>query len=100
MPSSSIRKATPSAKPPAAGIQPIPPAASASSMAGISSDQTDAAIITPAAKPKKIRCAPAPAFFRNKNTTAAPSVVIRNVKPVPPAAHFNASNIKSTPLFC
>ena len=58
-------------------------------MAGISRDQTAAAVMTPAAKPRKIRWAIAVACLRKKNTTAAPKVVIKNVKPVPPAAHSN-----------
>ena len=39
----------------AAGIHPTCPASSARSMAGISNDHTDAAIITPAANPRNIR---------------------------------------------
>ena len=50
-----MRNATPMANPPAAGIHPTCPASSARSMAGISNDHTDAAIITPAANPRNIR---------------------------------------------
>ena len=80
----------PSTKPPAAGIHPMPPAFSASLIAGISRDHTDAAIITPAANPRKTLCIFILISPRNRNTIAAPSVVIRNVKPVPPAAQINA----------
>ena len=48
---SSISKANPSANPPAAGKKASRPSAAAASMAGSSSDQTDAAVITPAAQP-------------------------------------------------
>jgi hypothetical protein len=56
-------------------------------MAGISKLHTLAAIITPAAKPKKAFCtfSLCPSFLMKK-TTAAPNVVIENVKPVPAAA--------------
>ena len=86
-PSSSSRKPTPRTKPPTAGSQPGVPAASASSMAGMSRLHTDAAIITPAAKPRKMRCTAALSRARNRKTMAAPVAVIRKVKPVPTAAH-------------
>ena len=73
-------------KPPAAGIHPVPPEASASSIAGIKSDHMEAATITPAAKPKRIRCASGEDSFLKKNTTAEPSAVMKKVKPVPAAA--------------
>ena len=76
----------PSRNPPAAGIQPMCPAASASEIAGIKRLQTEAAIITPAANPRKIFCAPPLICLRKRNTIAAPSVVIKNVKPVPAEA--------------
>ena len=78
------------ANPPAAGIQPIWPASSARSMAGMSSDHTEAAIMTPAAKPKNTRWSSMLLRLRNRNTDAAPSVVMRNVNPVPAAAHKSA----------
>ena len=56
-------------------------------MAGINSDHTEAATITPAANPRKILCTDALTSLRKKKTTDAPSVVIKNVNPVPPAAH-------------
>ncbi len=90
------RKAMPSADPPAAGSQPAIPWLSASSMAGISSDQTDAAIITPAANPMKIRCIfTLSRWRRSKKTMAEPNVVIKKVKPVPNAAHKMVSFIVS-----
>ena len=98
MPSSAIRKATPKTNPPAAGTHPTCPAPSASSMAGISRDQTDAAIITPAANPRKIRWAEAVTCLRKKNTTAAPREVIRKVNPVPPAAQSSDCVINFTPF--
>ena len=80
-------KAIPTTKPPAAGCHPGTPAASASSMAGSSRLNTDAATITPAAKPRNTRCSPACTDPRKKNTVPAPRAVMRKVKPVPPAAH-------------
>ena len=65
-------------------------------MAGISSDQTDAAIITPAANPMKIRCIfTLSRWRRSKKTMAEPNVVIKKVKPVPNAAHKMVSFIVS-----
>ena len=58
-------------------------------IAGISRDHTDAAIITPAAKSRKTLCIFILIRRGTGNTIAAPSVVIRNVKPVPPAAQIN-----------
>ena len=85
------RKTPPRIKPPAAGIQPICPLASASSIAGMRRDHTDAAIMTPAANPKKTLCIFSCMSFFKKKTVAAPRAVIKNVNPVPPAAHFKAS---------
>ena len=62
---------------PAAGSQPVPPAACDCSMAGIRSDHILAAIITPAAKPSMIRCSPALAVRRKRKTVAAPRAVIK-----------------------
>ena len=67
-------------------------------MAGMSSDQTDAAIITPAANPKKIRWARALVRPRNKNTRLDPRLVIKKVKPVPTAAQISASCMELTPV--
>ena len=47
----------------------------------------EAAIITPAANPKKIRWIDALISFLKKNTVAEPMLVIKNVNPVPAIAH-------------
>ena len=60
------------------------------SMAGINSDQTDAAIITPAANPRNTRCMAGLMSFRKKNTMPAPRIVARQVKPVPSIAYINS----------
>ena len=65
----------PSRKPTTAGRYACPPLASAISMAGMSSDQTEAAIITPEAKPSSAFCTFAPICFLKKNTVAEPSTV-------------------------
>ena len=49
-----------------------------------------AAIITPAANPRKIRWTVGSGRLRKKNTVAAPRAVSRAVNPVPPAAHNSA----------
>ena len=54
------------------------------------SDQTDAAIITPAAKPKKIFCNTGDISFLKKKTIDAPSTVARHVAPVPMIANINS----------
>ena len=83
MRSSASRNSAPSTKPPAAGSQAGPPASWAISMAGIKSDQTEAAIITPAAKPRNARCMPCGISFLKKKTVAAPSAVAKKVNIVP-----------------
>ena len=52
--SSAMRNATPRRNPPAAGSQPGTPRFSACSIAGLRSDHTLAATMTPAAKPRKM----------------------------------------------
>jgi hypothetical protein len=84
------RKAMPRTDPPAAGTHPTMPMASASSMAGIRRLHMLAAIITPAANPRKIRWTVGSGRLRKKNTVAAPRAVSRAVNPVPPAAHNSA----------
>jgi hypothetical protein len=59
-------------------------------MAGINSDHTEAAIITPAAKPRKALCTFFPISFLKMNTTLAPRAVIKKVNPVPAAAQLIA----------
>ena len=66
-------------------------------MAGMSRLQTDAAIITPAANPRKMRCMSAEDCFFVKNTIAAPITVIENVNPVPAAAQRSACVINNLP---
>ena len=73
--SSKSRKPMPSRKPAAAGSHSIPPCAAVSSIAGMSSDQTDAAIITPEAKPSRAFCRAGFISPLRKNAIAAPSVV-------------------------
>ena len=51
-----------------------------------------AAIITPAANPSISRWTAGLFLFPRKKTAAAPSAVMKNVKPVPPAASNNACN--------
>ena len=92
--SSAMRKATPRRKPPAAGSQPGTPSPSACSIAGLSSDHTLAATITPAAKPRKMWCMSLRSE-RKKNTTAEPAVVMSQVKPQPSAAHASACGMLS-----
>ena len=75
--SSNSRNSTPTQNPPAAGTkaQTPSPAASASSRAGISRLHTDAATMTPAAKPDSTRCTLRRSCRRRKNTHPAPSDV-------------------------
>ncbi len=68
----------PSRKPTAGGSQPIRPSSSDLSMAGSRSDQTEAAIITPAAKPVKIFCIAGRICPRIRYTMAAPDTVPMN----------------------
>jgi hypothetical protein len=70
-------------------------------MAGISRDQTEAAIMTPPAKPKNNLRTSADISLRKKNTTAAPSAVIKNVPPVPRSANKTGfkSVIKTSVIF-
>ena len=73
--SSARRKAIPPKKPPAAGSQATCPCSPAISMAGIKRDHTDAAIMTPDAKPRSIFSTPLCIPFLIKNTIADPRVV-------------------------
>ena len=81
MRSTTHRNAPPSRNPTVAGIQPGTPLPSDIAMAGASSDQKLAAIITPAAKPSM-------AFSRERltllvrKTVAAPAAVMPQVKMV------------------
>lgn len=53
---------------------------------GKSREKTEAAVMTPAANPRKIRCIAADISFLKKNIIAAPSAVARKVAPVPMSA--------------
>ena len=75
--SSSIskRKPIPNRNPIAAGITAHLPLSASISIAGISSDQTDAATITPEANPSNAFCNRADISSCIKNTKAEPSIV-------------------------
>ena len=68
----------PSQKPRKAGRNESFPIPADCSIAGISKLQTEAATITPAAKPVSERCTASLSAFFIKNTHAAPSAVPRN----------------------
>ena len=76
--SRSSRNKMPTQKPANAGRNASFPSAADCSMAGISRLHTEAATITPAAKPVRERCTLSPSDFFIKNTHAEPSVVPRN----------------------
>ena len=71
----SNKKPIPNRKPTAAGNTDHAPFPSSISMAGMSSDQTEAATITPDAKPSKDFCTRSGMSFFIKNTKAEPSIV-------------------------
>lgn len=75
--------AAPSTNPPPTGRMGLCPASRAMSIAGMSRDHTAAAVMTPAAKPRKTFCVLEDMSFRKKKTMAAPITVARQVKPVP-----------------
>jgi len=76
--SSKSRNKTPAQNPTAAGRNESLPSAADCSMAGINKLHTEAATITPAAKPVRLRCTRSLSDFFMKNTHAAPSEVPRN----------------------
>ncbi len=76
--SSPSRKRTPPKKPTAAGIHAIFPCSVVMSIAGINSDHTEAAIITPAANPRSIFSSFLFISFLIQKTIADPSVVPAN----------------------
>ena len=84
----------PSKKPPAAGANAQRPIASHCSIAGMSSDQTEAATITPEAKPSSARLTRSPRPSRSRKTHAAPSAVPRNGSHTPISTPY-ASCLKS-----
>jgi hypothetical protein len=61
-------------------------------MAGISSDHILAAIMTPAANPRRIFWKSVDGWVRKKNTKAAPSAVIPAVNKVPVRAYGMAES--------
>ena len=71
----SNRNPMPSRKPIAAGITFHLPLSASISIAGISSDHTDAATITPDAKPSNVFCNLTDISSFMKNTKAEPSIV-------------------------
>ena len=95
--SSAPRKTTPASIPTAAGSAGGTSAAAARSMAGSSRLHTEAAVITPAAKPSSVRRNRGLGSPVRKNTMAAPRAVIPKVKPVPRAARPSAYSIIATP---
>ena len=73
--SSNNRNPIPSKNPTAAGIHAIFPCSSAISIAGINSDHTPAAIMTPDANPSNAFCIVGLISFLSKKTIPAPNVV-------------------------
>ena len=69
------KKPIPNRKPSAAGITAHFPSPAAISIAGINSDHTEAATITPEAKPNNIFCNSIDICFFIKNTNAEPNIV-------------------------
>ena len=68
----------PKINPAAAGMNASRPMPSLMSMAGIKRDHTEAAIITPEAKPRRAFCTTGRIPWRRKYTQAAPAVVPKN----------------------
>ena len=81
--SRSTRKSPPATNPVAAGTKLHVPQSEAASIDGISSDHTDAAIIIPAAKPKKSVFSFSEISLLKKNTSDEPSVVDKNINEKP-----------------
>ena len=92
--SSASRNRIPSQNPAAAGTKDHFPSPADRSMAGISRLQTDAAVITPAAKPVSPRWIPSDSPCRIPNTQAAPRDVPKNGSSTPYTASIR------TPLSC
>ena len=76
--SSASKNKMPTQNPSTAGRNDHRPSAADCAMAGISRLHTEAATITPAAKPVSERCTASLSDFFMKNTHAAPSDVPRN----------------------
>ena len=94
MVSSSRRKPTPNMKPAAAGSQPVTFCCSASSMAGMMSDQTEAAIMTPEAKPRSSFWIPGLTSPFRKKTKQEPRAVPRKGMSMPRAVLRVSSMIR------
>ena len=98
--SSSASSSAPSTMPAAAGRNGgSRPSAAVCSMAGRMRLHTLAAVITPAAKPSSAPCARSQTARAKKNTVAAPSAVIRNVKDVPSHASIRGRSISVHRLY-
>ena len=87
------RRAMPAIKPTAAGTTAMRPMPAHISIPGMSSDHTEAATITPEAKPNNDFCANTGMPLFMKNTKAEPKTVPRN-------GISNVSNIYSFILVC
>ena len=81
--SSRSRNNTPHQNPMTAGAKASRPMLEDCSMAGISRLHTEAATMTPAAKPVRARCKDSLKVFFRKNTHAAPRVVPRKGIKIP-----------------
>lgn len=73
--SNASRKSMPRMMPTAAGIQLMRPISSARSIAGMTNDHTEAATMTPAAKPSNALCRRCDTLCRAKSTVEAPMTV-------------------------
>lgn len=87
------RKNTPSKNPAAAGSQANLPKCSDISMDGMSKDQTDAAIMTPAEKPKRKFCKDGFGSFLISSTEIAPADVPMNGMSMP---HITTQGVDKT----
>ena len=81
--SSTSKNAIPTQNPTNAGTQAMRPMPPLLSMAGMMSDQMDAATMTPAAKPVRMRLTVLLRLPRMRKTIAAPAVVPKSGRPRP-----------------
>ena len=86
------RNAIPNRKPTAAGATAHGPALASMSIAGISSDHTEAATITPEAKPNNVFCRRGDISSFMKNTKAEPSMV--------PSRGMNSPTVSGVIVVC
>ena len=90
----------PSQKPATAGIKAKLPISADCSIAGINRLQIEAATITPAAKPVRLRCTSGFSSFFMKKTQAAPKVVpAKGINNPCQILVFNSSDIDKTPFY-